>query len=453
MAWDSFSCPKSRCKSMPGAAIAAIFAVTGEVGPGVGGPVENTYSIKWDGTAKETNYTVSENLGTLQITRRPVVVTANDAGKIYGDQDPELTATPGAAEGNENSGLVGNETVEFTVSRETGENAGSYVITASGAENQGNYVLTIVPGIFTIVNSGENIVTGVNLAGAQGTTKMYDGTASTITATAAVSGSTFEYSLDGTTWTSEVPSFTNAGTYPVWVRANAANYDTTPAVRATVTITPAPVTITVANATKVAGQADPVFLGAVSGLVNESDLGIVRYYRTNDAEAVGTYPNVLSATFTANPNYVVSVQTGTFTITALPAPVFPAPTTPATPGITPAGPAALAGPAAPGGGPAAAVAINDAPTPLAETPAAEPEETIIADDAVPMAAAPEHEQECWVHMVMIAGIVLTLIYAAAVAVRRMSFTNKLKGREDDFTGEGTDAEDYPETSGMTPTIG
>ena len=205
MARDSFSCPESRCKSMPGAAIAAIVAVTGEVGPGVGGPVENTYSIKWDGTTKETNYTVSENLGTLQITRRPVVVTANDAGKIYGDQDPELTATPGAAEGNENSGLVGNETVEFTVSRETGENAGSYVITASGAENQGNYVLTIVPGIFTIVNSGDNVITGVNLADADGTTKMYDGTASTITATAAVPGSTFEYSLDGTSWTSEAP--------------------------------------------------------------------------------------------------------------------------------------------------------------------------------------------------------------------------------------------------------
>ena len=53
----------------------------------------------------------------------------------------------------------------------------------------------------------------------------------------------------------------------------------------------------------------------------------------------------------------------------------------------------------------------------------------------------------------IAGIVLTLIYAAAVTVRRMSFTSKLKKREDDFTGEGADAEDCPETSGMTPTIG
>ena len=100
------------------------------------------------------------------------------------------------------------------------------------------------------------------------------------------------------------------------------------------------------------------------------------------------------------------------------------------------------------------VAIDDAPTPLVETPAAEPEETTIADDAVPMApGVQEDEAECWVHMVMIAGIVLTLIYAAAVTVRRMSFTSKLKKREDDFTGEGADAEDCPETSGMTPTIG
>ena len=422
--------------------------------------VEGTdYELRWENNVNAGTATVvvtginnygGEVVRTFTIAPRPVLVTANDTGKTYGDEDPELAATPGKVGEDENSGLIGNETVEFTVSRQPGEDAGTYTITPTGEENQGNYYVTYASGTFTIAAAGTNIVTDVNLAGAEGTTKVYDGTASTITATAAVAGSTFEYSFDGTTWTSEVPSFTSAGTYPVWVRANAANYDTTPAVRATVTITPAPVTITVADANKVAGQADPAFVGTVSGLVNQTDLGIVRYYRTNDAEAVGTYPNVLSATFTANPNYVVNVQNGTFTITALPAPVFPAPTTPATPGITPAGPAAPAGPATPGGGPAAAVAIDDAPTPLAETPAAEPEETTIAADAVPMAAAPEHEQECWVHMVMIAGIVLTLIYAAAVAVRRMSFTSKLKKREDDFTGEGTDAEDYPETSGMTP---
>ncbi len=47
------------------------------------------------------------------------------------------------------------------------------------------------------------------------------------------------------------------------------------------TINPAEVTITVDNASKVFGQADPVFTGTVVGLVAEGDLGTASYGRTN----------------------------------------------------------------------------------------------------------------------------------------------------------------------------
>ncbi len=406
-----------------------------------GGGNNSFYATKL-GETDFDNYDITYAYGDLTINPRPVVVRANDAGKTFGDPEPTLTATPGGVEGNADSGLIGNETVSYTVNRVAGENAGSYVITASGAESQGNYRVTYEPATFTIANSDENIVTGVNLADAAGTTKVYNGVASSVTATATVAGSTFEYSLDGTNWSATAPSFVNAGTYSVWVRANAANYNTTAPVRATVSITPAPVTITATAATKVAGTADPGFTGTVTGLVGTDTLG-VQFIRTNAAEGAGIYPNVISATYLANPNYTVTVVPAAFTITA--APVVP---TPPTPGPGPAAPVTPAPAAAPAPEPpaaAAAVAIDDEPTPLTTLPETNPQRTaaIIEDEETPLTAFDDEDPDCWVHLLMILGILLTILYAGAVVARRTNFSRGLKSREEDFAGQ---TEEQPQTT-------
>ena len=79
---------------------------------------------------------------TYAITPAEVTVTANNANKVYGENDPELTATV--------SGTLGNDTVAYTLAREAGENAGKYKITVTGEENQGNYKVTYTPGTFEI---------------------------------------------------------------------------------------------------------------------------------------------------------------------------------------------------------------------------------------------------------------------------------------------------------------
>lgn len=79
-------------------------------------------------------------------------------------------------------------------------------------------------------------------------------------------------------------------------------------------ITPKPATITVDPAEKFFGEKDPEFTGKVEGLIGENDLGKISYYRTNKDEAVGTYKEVLDATYTANENYSVTVTKGNFTI-------------------------------------------------------------------------------------------------------------------------------------------
>ena len=75
-----------------------------------------------------------------------------------------------------------------------------------------------------------------------------------------------------------------------------------------------PVTITVDAADKTYGDNDPDFTGTVEGLVKEGDLGEVTYSRTNDDETVGTYDDVLTANYTANANYEVTVVPADFEI-------------------------------------------------------------------------------------------------------------------------------------------
>ncbi|HBE84747.1 MAG TPA: hypothetical protein DDW53_03515, partial [Lachnoclostridium sp.] len=79
-------------------------------------------------------------------------------------------------------------------------------------------------------------------------------------------------------------------------------------------VTPKEATIKVDNNWKYFDLTDPVFDGKVSGLVNSTDLGIVSYIRTNDDEGVGKYQAVLSAQYTSNSNYNVTINKGDFEI-------------------------------------------------------------------------------------------------------------------------------------------
>lgn len=86
------------------------------------GTAENTYSINW-GTDNPNDYVIVENLGTLIVTPAVMTVTAGNATKVYGEADPEFTYTV--------SGLLSGDTAEaflITLSRETGEDVGSYAI-------------------------------------------------------------------------------------------------------------------------------------------------------------------------------------------------------------------------------------------------------------------------------------------------------------------------------------
>jgi len=81
---------------------------------------------------------------TLKVTRKAVTVTADNKSKVFGEKDPELTATV--------TGTIGKDTVDYTLSRKAGEDVGKYTITASGKAEQGNYSVTYATGTLTITS-------------------------------------------------------------------------------------------------------------------------------------------------------------------------------------------------------------------------------------------------------------------------------------------------------------
>ena len=388
---------------------------------------------------------IGNYMGTVEraynITPAPAVIRVNDSSKAYGEADPGFT---GAVEGLFGDDLLGDIAYSRT---NIDEEVGNYsdVLTATVGNLNGNYTYTVEPGNFSIVPAGGNVVT----IDATGLTKTYDGQPVSVVAEASVDGSALLYSVDGSTWSDANPEFTNAGTYTVYVKATHDGYEESAPVSATVVINPAPVTIAVADASKVAGADDPAFSGTVEGLVAEGDLGDINYVRPGGEEAAGVYVGALTALYTQNGNYRVAVLNGTFTITA-------APVTPPTPPTPPASPTPTPLPtpgAVPPDSPIAPVVtpIVDALQGAAEavigdneTPLAEPRETEIGDNGTPLAS--HDHASCWVHWYIILGIMVTALYGACVALRRGLFSRKLKKYEDGLTGGGDPAPGAPSIS-------
>jgi len=110
------------------------------------------------------------------------------------------------------------------------------------------------------------------------------------------------------------------GTYPITLargEITATNYAVSFAA-GTLTVAPAPLTVTADNAARVYGAPDPPFTGTVAGVVNDDALSATFQTTARASSPVGTYP--IAATI-ADPdgrlgNYAVSNTTGTLTIGA-----------------------------------------------------------------------------------------------------------------------------------------
>ena len=252
-----------------------------------------------------SNYTVTINPGVLTITPAPLTVNVDNAMRQYGSPDPAFTGTI--------LGIVNNDAITATYSSTDSVTSpvGTYPITASlSGAALSNYTVTVNPGTLTITPAPLT----VNI---QSATRLYGSINPIFQAnfTGLLNGDTLGFSGSApATVTSDV------GNYPITgaiTGAAAANYNIS-FNNGTLTITPAPLVIAVANAIRQYGTPNPIFTGTIVGLLNSDPLIVTYSTVATPLSSVGSYPIVASVTGPANKlaDYTIMSQPGVLTITS-----------------------------------------------------------------------------------------------------------------------------------------
>jgi len=239
---------------------------------------------------------------TFSITPAPLTITAEDKSKVFGESDPDLTVSyAGFVNGEDKDDLTGT----LLISRVSGEAVSTYAITASGLTST-NYDITYTPGTFTITS---RLITQSAFTVSPITDLVYTGLAQTPSPLVKDGATTL---VEDTDYELSYAAYTNVGTATVTITGKG-NYNGTRTV--TFNITPAPLTITAEDKSKVFGELDPELTVSYAGFVNgedQNDLsGTLSISRTS-GETSATY--TITASGLTSTNYVITFETGEFTI-------------------------------------------------------------------------------------------------------------------------------------------
>ena len=271
-----------------------------------------TYQV--DGHFDESlngNYKLTVKSGSLKITPKDVVLTADDVSKKFGEADPELTYSV--------EGLVTIDGVEdklsgVKLSREKGENAGSYAITATvDAKANPNYKVTVAEGgVLTIIANDDKIV--VTIKG-HSSTGVYNGKEQSVHG--------FDMSTNSTAFSLKFVEFkgdsvvkgTNAGKYEMGLskdnfKNTSVNY---PNVEFEVTdgsleITPKSIVVSaVADSIEYGNETPADFKWTVDSLLTGDELDNIHVgISKTGLLAAGEYVLDFDQKTPSNPNYVVT---------------------------------------------------------------------------------------------------------------------------------------------------
>ena len=248
----------------------------------------STKNFKDVGTIDVTITGIGNYTGTVtrtyKITPKSVTVTANDKTKVFGESDPKLTATV--------TGTLGDDTVDYTLSRKAGEDVGPYTITPSGKAEQGNYSVTYATGTLTITSQSIDPGTdpekpNPDYTGAKVNSpkdSVYDGKEHMWSPTVTDKSKTLELGKDYTVEYS-TSDFTNVGTIEVIITGKG-NYSGT--VKRSYKVTPKEYTVTTESATKTYSGTALTAGGKVEGIVSSEEVIITT---TGSQTEVGTSKN------------------------------------------------------------------------------------------------------------------------------------------------------------------
>ena len=340
----------------------ASFEVTGsrtEIGTS-----DNTYELTWNGTAKQSNYRVTENLGKLTITDPAVEITKS------------LDNTGSGVDGT----FLAGDNAQFTI---------------------------------TVTNVGEDTLYNVAV-----TDSLLPDWSETVASLVPGAGNAATFSVSYEVTQADVDSGGLANIAYADPEGPADPVPTDPVPVPTPEY--ADITITANDASKLVGEEDPALTATISGLPAGVE-GITYTVSRAAGEGVGTYQIIpagdehqLGSDGTL---YRISYVPGVFTITGPDTPTPPAPTpptpTPPTPGTTVT---VIPAPTTP-----TVTYIVAAPT-----PAAPADDGLVTVDENGTPTAPAEHVDCWVHWLIILGTLLASLYYIGVVIRRQKNINSLR---------------------------
>ena len=263
------------------------------------------------GTLAATNYGFTLVPATLTINRAPLVMTANDVSRLYGDANPALTGTVVGLKAGDKA------TATFNVGAISTSPVGAYPILGTlvpaGGFSATNY---------NISSSGTLTVNPAPLtAAAASASRAYGDPNPTFTGT--ITGAK-NGDVITATFSSTADLTSPVGTYPIVATPTGlpsviSNY-TVISNSGSLTVTPAALSITAANASRLYGDPNPAFDGTITGVKNADNIAASYTSPALATSLVGTFPIVPTHIDPTSKlaNYAVTLNNGTLTVNPAP---------------------------------------------------------------------------------------------------------------------------------------
>ena len=250
------------------------------------------------------NYNDSYVNGVLTITKALLTITAQSYTRKQGEKNPEFAVSyEGFVNGETETVLTKQPTVSCKATESS--KPGEYDIVVSGGEAQ-NYEFKYVAGKLTVTDADAVIVTAKNY------TRVYG-----------EDNPTFDYEVEGVALdgkpeiSCEATATSSVGIYPIVIKKGGVKNYNDSYVNGVLTITKAPLTVTVGSYTKRQYDAMPEFVVCYEGFVNGETETVLRKLPTVSCEAEkdsqpGEY--VITMNGAEAGNYEISYVAGKLTI-------------------------------------------------------------------------------------------------------------------------------------------
>ena len=280
--------------------------------------VGSPYTITAAG-AIDADYSITYVPGTLSVTTAPLLITADNQTKAYGDVLPTLTASyMGFVNGDSSASLTAQPTLITTATAASSTDGGPYLITASGAVDS-DYSITYASGLLTVTPVALTIT-------ADNQTKIYGAQLPTLTASYSgfVNGDTpanlHTQPIIGTIATAG----SDTGLYAITASGALDPDYTISYIAGTLTVSSATLTVTADDKTRPEGEINPPLTYTFFGLVNGDTTSVISGTPDLSTTATiespnGQYPITIATGTLSAANYVFSTVNGTLTIADTPA--------------------------------------------------------------------------------------------------------------------------------------